>query len=113
MTRLVEYPLQDGSTILVEVEDLQRPGIGRVARGSGGEIIDRAKQTFEQVVASIRPAANAILAQLRSLATQPDEIEVEFGLGISGEAGAFIAKASTEANIKVTLTWKAAEAEKK
>ena len=42
----------------------------------------------------------------------PEEIELEFGVKISGEVGWwFFAKASGEASINVTLTWgKSAEA---
>ena len=36
----------------------------------------------------------------------PNEIQFEFGIGFSATAGAVIAKAGAEANIKVTLTWK-------
>jgi hypothetical protein len=46
-----------------------------------------------------------VASQLRSLASAPDEVQVEFGLSLSAEAGAFIAAASTEANFKVSLTW--------
>jgi hypothetical protein len=43
---------------------------------------------------------------LRSLADAPDEVQVEFGLDLHAEAGAFIAAASTGANFKVMLTWR-------
>ena len=54
----------------------------------------------------VRYAAEGILHQLRSLAEPPDEVEVEFGVKMSAEPGAIIAKASTEANFKINLTWK-------
>ena len=38
---------------------------------------------------------------------EPEEIELEFGVKVSGEVGWwFIAKASGEASINVTLTWR-------
>jgi hypothetical protein len=40
-------------------------------------------------------------------ATRPDEVEVKFGVKLSGETGALalIAKAGTEAHMEVTLKW--------
>jgi hypothetical protein len=36
----------------------------------------------------------------------PEGVEVEFGLKFAGQAGAFIASASTEAQFRVKLAWK-------
>jgi hypothetical protein len=89
----------------VQVKD---SAAGPVTRGIGGaqSITTRASQTFEDAISRVRPAAETIVAQLRSLAAAPDEVEVEFGLTLSAEAGAFIAAASTEAYFKLTLTWR-------
>jgi hypothetical protein len=104
MTQLIEYAVGDGQSILVQVEDA---ATGPVTRGIGAQsIATRASQTFEDAISRVRPAAEAVVAQLRGLATAPDEIGVEFGLALSAEAGAFIAAASTEANFKVSLTWR-------
>jgi len=53
------------------------------------------------------------LQQLRSLAEPPDEVAVEFGVKMNAETGAIIAKASTEANFKINLTWKKAAPDRK
>ncbi len=104
MKQLVEFPLADGGSILVEVD---APEGGRLVPASrGGETVAKAQQTFEAALDKVRPAASAIIAKLRALHDPPDEIEVEFGLKMSAEAGAFIAAAGVEANYKVTLTWK-------
>jgi hypothetical protein len=79
-----------------------RPGDARPWRASGAE---QASQTFEQAVGRIRPAAQALITQLRALAHVPDEVQVEFGLELSAEARAYIASASTSANFKVSLAW--------
>lgn len=103
MKRLVEFPLEEGGTILVEVEMPEGAGMVPAARG---EVAQRAQQTFEQALEKIRPAAQAIIKKLRALHDPPDEIEVEFGLKMSAEAGAVVAAAGVEANYKVTLMWK-------
>jgi hypothetical protein len=104
MSRLVEFPLEDGGSVLVEVD----VGAGPVTRGLGDRhgVTEQAQQTFEQAVARVQPAAQALVNRLRALADAPEEIGVEFGLELSAEAGAFIAAASSTANFKVTLTWR-------
>jgi hypothetical protein len=104
MGRLVEFPLQDGTSILVEVD----AAAGPVTRGLGDRrgVTEQAQQTFEQAIARVQPAAQALVGRLRAVADAPEEIGVEFGLQLSAEAGAFIAAASSTANFKVTLTWR-------
>ena len=106
MKQLIEFPLEgrDAGTILVEVE-LPEPagGVDLAARRRG--LPEEAAQTFEKAVAKIKPAAQAIIGQLRDLASRPDQIGVEFGFKLSAKAGVVIASTDAEANFKVTLTW--------
>lgn len=108
MQRLIEFPLEDGGTVLVELDEPEPEG-GVVRAARPGEIAARAGQTFEAALERIKPAAGAIIAKLRSLSDLPDEIKVAFGLKLSAEAGVFVASAGTEANFKVALTWKREE----
>ena len=107
MKRFIEFPLEDGSTIVVEVnEPEEEHGTRRAARGSEG-VPEHAPQTFEQALSKIRPATEKVITTLRGLVQKPNEIEMEFGFSLSVEAGAVIASASTQANYKVTRRWKA------
>jgi hypothetical protein len=104
MEQLVEFPLASGGSVLVQVTEHT---VGTVTRGlKGGEVVERAQQTFDEAVGRIRPAVESVIAQLRSLAETPDEVHVEFGLDLHAEAGAFIAAVSTTANFTVGLTWR-------
>jgi hypothetical protein len=104
VARLVEFPLKDGETVLVQVDEA---GTGPTTRGLGNRIVtEQAKQTFEEAIARVQPAAQALIGQLRRLADPPEEVGVEFGLELNAEAGAFIASASTTANFKVSLIWR-------
>lgn len=112
MKRLVEFPLQEGGTMLVEVDEPEgstettvRGGVVKAARPSSEEMVEKAKETLEDALDKIKPAAQSIIGKLRGLTDAPDEIGVEFGIKLSAEAGAFIASAGVEANYKVSLKW--------
>jgi len=104
MKRLIEFPLQNGSSMIVEVDAPEPPG-GIVRAARPGEVTDKAKETFEEALDKIKPAAQSIINKLRELHDAPDEIGVAFGIKLSAEAGAFIASAGVEANYAVTLKW--------
>ena len=104
MGQLVEFPLETGGSVLVDVTGHHT---GPVTRGlKGTDVVERARQTFEEAVGRVQPAVEGVITQLRSLAEVPDEVHVEFGLDLHAEAGAFIAAVSTTANFTVALTWR-------
>lgn len=105
MTQLIEFPLNDGKSIILEVEEAYIGG-DTIPVASAGEVVAKAKQTFENAMENIKPAAGVIITKLRDISDPPDEIEVEFGINLSASAGAIVANASVEANYKVKLTWK-------
>ena len=104
MKRFIEFKLEDGSAVVFEVDEPEVGGTTRASRRPG-EIVEEAKETFEQALTKIRPATEKVIATLRGLSQPPDEIEMEFGFNLSAAAGIVIASASTEANYKVTLRW--------
>jgi hypothetical protein len=91
---------------MVEVEDLETQGGTR--RGlSTSAVVERAQTSFEDALDKAQPIASALIDKLRSISESPDEVQVEFGLGLSGSAGAvLVAGVSAGANYKVTLKWK-------
>lgn len=103
MQELVEFPLEGGGNVLVQVDK-----IGPVTRGMdrADAVTDRASTTFEEAAASVTPAAQALVTKLKGLHDAPDEISLEFGVQLSAEAGAFIAKVATEANFRISMSWK-------
>lgn len=106
MGRLVEFDLNNGGTILVEVHDTTSTG-GPITRDlRDDQVTERARRTFEDAVERVEPAAQAIITRLRGMAQAPDEVQVEFGLDLHAEAGAFIAAASATANFKIAMTWR-------
>lgn len=101
---IVEFKLQDNSTILVE-------GISS-SSGTEGELLGmscgvpkKAVKTFEETIDSIKSVAETAISSIKKIANPPKEVTLELGIKLSGETGAIIAKASVEGNIKVTFKW--------
>jgi hypothetical protein len=106
MRRLVEYPLQDGGTVLVQVDEVHPDEVTRGLRERAEGIAQRSTQTFEEATSSVTPAARSLIARLQQLENPPQEIGLEFGIQLTAETGAFIASVAAEANFKVSLTWR-------
>lgn len=103
MKRLVEFPLQEGGSIFVQVDE---PDTGGTVRAARGDIVEKAKGTFEEALSKVLPAINSVVVQLQGMESRPDEIEVTFGINLSIQAGpiAFIS-AGSETNFGVTVHW--------
>ncbi len=81
MSRLVEFPLRAGASVLVP----GRPCSTRRAthrRRGGRTIIEQAGHTFEAAITQVQPAAQAMTSWLRALVEAPGEV----GAGVGGEA---------------------------
>lgn len=105
MNQLVEFPLEGGGSVLVQIPDSGDPLVIRGFREQGTRVAEQAQQSFESAVARIGPAADALLASLTALAHSPSEVSVEFAVQLSAEAGAVIASLGSTATFKVTLKW--------
>jgi hypothetical protein len=104
------------ATILVEFEPLRRTGVQEAAIRGPGEVSERLAQksarALDSAMGTIQSMAHRVTETVRKMkvAERPDKVAVEFGLKLDAEAGAYIAKASTEAGFKVTLTWEREDA---
>lgn len=105
MPNYVEYLTEDGSKVLVEVDEAVG-GVVKASRGGMG-IVETGKK-FTDALASIRGSLKAMVAEFDAL--KIDEAEVKFGLKAVGEAGVFaVGKVGGEMNYEVTLKWKKPE----
>jgi|SRR6266496_1154856 hypothetical protein len=102
MKHLVAFPLEDGGSIVVEIDE---PETGGTVRASREDTIEKAKETLEDALSKVLPVTRSVVEKLRNLGNRPDEIEVTFGVKLSTVAGAIIASASAEANFGVTVRW--------
>jgi hypothetical protein len=105
MKDVVEFVLKPGITIPVEVEDSGLDFTKVSREGGTREASDKAPRSFNEALERVRPMADLLIERLRELAAQPDEVEIEFGIKLSGEVGALIASTSTEANFRIKLAW--------
>jgi hypothetical protein len=91
--------MDDGSTVLFENADdgfiQQRGGRDRT------ESVDPKLTHLDNLASS-----TALLCESLRQRLAPDEISLELGVKLSGEAGWFIAKSSLEGSVKITVTWK-------
>ncbi len=108
MAQYIQFQTEDGSSILIEVEETDEMGVVKAGlRGKAEEAVAQATATFEEGLEIVRRNAAAFIKKLRGLSDPPDEIEVTFGLKATGELGNFaVAKAGAEASYTVKLKWK-------
>lgn len=109
MAQYIQFQSEDGSTILVEVEEeAYQPGVVKAGlKEKAGEAVSQARAGFEEGLEIVRHNAAAFIKKVRGLSDPPDEVEITFGLKATGELGNFaVARAGAEANYTVKLTWK-------
>lgn len=105
MSEYVEFLTADGAVVRVESAGQAPAGYGMQPVGRGGDAVVRAAGTFEHALAGVRSAAEAALAVLRDGTLRPDAVEIEFGVKLSAEAGALIARTTADAHLTVKLSW--------
>lgn len=94
MPKVVTYELDPETTVQFEIE----PPPGFQPAG--------AEEIAGQVRAAVDPAVRAaqvVLEKARQMA--PKTIQVRFGIKVSGTANWVVAKAATEGNFEITMTW--------
>jgi hypothetical protein len=103
MRGLIEVPLEGGGSLCVEVDEELEPGVVRVGRP--GEIAATARQTLEASLDQLKPMATAVIDRLRMIKYPPHQVNVEFGIKLTAQAGVVIAASTGEANLTVRLCW--------
>ncbi|RLC16680.1 MAG: hypothetical protein DRI57_10885 [Deltaproteobacteria bacterium] len=104
MKKLLQFKSEDTEPIVVEIE-MPEDEYGQQEVSRDGKLIETGK-SFQAALATIKPVAEAIISKFSELSKRPQEIDVEFGLKMSADAGAIIASCGVESNFKVTLKWK-------
>jgi len=101
MTEPVAFAGKDGSVLLVDVADGGTPA--RAVRGlRPSEVVEAARQSLEDVVDNIAAPAQAIAGRLAAT-EHIDEVQVEFAVRLTAEAGVIVTKLVGEANFRIIL----------
>jgi Trypsin-co-occurring domain 1 len=105
----------ESADVLVEVDgagDLpvageEDAGLGRRVRDQAGAVVAVAQSGFEEAVRRVVGGnARAFLAAAGALDEPPAELEVTFGLKVTGEAGNLaVGKVAGESNYQVRMLW--------
>ncbi|MFG1780122.1 CU044_2847 family protein [Micromonospora sp. NPDC049048] len=100
-TELMRVRTEDGAEVVFEV-DQREAGFGEA--GVGDEMIE-ARKRFESGLREINLAAQKALATFRDSVHRPNDIEIEFGVNFTAQAGAVFAKTGVDAHLTVKLSW--------
>jgi hypothetical protein len=97
-SNIARYRVDESTVVEFEIE----PGSGWHQAGAK-EVAGRVREAVEPVV----EAAKIVLEKVKD--AKPDEVEMKFGIKVTGEANWIVAKAATEGSFEVTLTWSPAD----
>lgn len=103
MLNVLEVPLEDGGSLLVEIDRTELSGDLDLASSPSREIVARATASLEHSLERLEPAIVAISERMRKGGA--DSFTIEFGLTMAAEAGLVVAKGSSEMHFAVTLSW--------
>lgn len=108
----IQFNTADGQTVLVEADVAEvTPPRGVVKAG----IADKIRETVAAAEDSLDNAmrrvvcynAQAITEAVQSLPSRPTDMQISFGLKVTGEVGNIaVGKAGGEVNYQIKLTWK-------
>jgi hypothetical protein len=93
-SEIVTYDVGGSTVAQFEID----PVDGFVPAGVGG-VIGKVRDAAAPAI----EAARELLQQARELS--PDGVQVKFGVKVTGTANWLVARAATEGNFEVTLTW--------
>ncbi len=104
MAKLIEFKSNEG-VFYVEIGDSVNTGHQTLVARDGGLVV-QATKTLEETLTPVTNAMKTIFDSVINSEVSPSELEIEFGLKFSADAGVIIAKASGEASVTITATWK-------
>jgi hypothetical protein len=104
VTALLEVGLDDGGSVLFEIDGHEGAPALRGTRSSGMALVEAGKD-LDSVLGDLGSVTQAMMRRLRSLADSPHEIEVEFSVKLTAEAKLVVARAGGEANFRIAMRW--------
>lgn len=106
VSHVEEMELGNGEVVRVEVEERTTgPGTRPVGRGGA-----RMRSTLDDALDELDGMIEVVTERVRTLTSRPDELTLELGISLTTEAGVVIARAASEANLKMTFHWSSGNA---
>jgi Trypsin-co-occurring domain 1 len=109
--RYIEFATADGESVLVESDITEvAPPTGVVKAGIGDKVKETIAVARESLDGAMRRAissnAQAIIDAVQSIERTPTDVEICFGLKVTGEVGNIaVGKAGSDINYQVKLAW--------
>jgi hypothetical protein len=100
VAEIIRFAAAGGASVLVEADE-DTFGVERVGRGADGTI--QASERLDRALGSARATIVSALAALGGLGFE--ELVLEFGIKLTAETGALIAKSAVEGHLTVTAKW--------
>ncbi|MBN8569983.1 MAG: hypothetical protein J0M18_10150 [Ignavibacteria bacterium] len=96
--------LSDGEEVYFETDigGLNPQGISENIQVSLKKVTELGGKVLKETVENLKESLQSI---------KPDELEIEVGLTVGGEASVVFTKGNTEANIKIKATWKSKDSQ--
>ncbi|MFF9585531.1 CU044_2847 family protein [Streptomyces achromogenes] len=83
-----------------------RVGEGPVKAGKIADAVRSMPQTLQNALEPVRQMARTVVDQLREAG--PEEVEIEFGVNLSGQVGVIVNKGEAAAHLKIRVLWRKA-----
>jgi hypothetical protein len=82
-------------------------GVRGVASFSPESMAEKSAEAIDKAMGTIRAMAAKVTTTMQNIkvSERPNKVSVEFGIKMTADADALVAKVGTEAAIKVTLSW--------
>lgn len=101
MTHYVEVEV-GAEIVKVEIDPIHLSG---EIPASIEKITQRLSDAFNDAMKLIQVCGENVVTSVKKMSKKPTETSIEFGVKIDAEAGAIIAKASTEGHFIIKLSW--------
>jgi hypothetical protein len=96
-SQVVTYAVDESTLVHFEIDPVEG-----FHPASPDEVLGRVRDAVQPAV----DAAKAVLEKVKE--ARPEEVELKFGIKVSGSANWLVARAASEANFEVTLRWRPA-----
>lgn len=103
MTVPDQFVIDENTVVLVEFSS--ETGGFREVSNSPEDIAQKSAEALGKAMDTIHHMARRVVAMIDQISDPPSQVEVNFGIKFSSEAGAVIAKAGMECGINVKLIW--------